>query len=91
MKNHKSDFHKCLSENNDVLTNIPKGLTNCSAIVTDGAAVVHSLPIETSRNLLEYYETVFRPSIERKLDMYDRIDAVFDRYFPDILKAETRL
>lgn len=60
-----------------------------SAVVIDGAALVHMLKPGQAKTFQEYSDTVFLPHILSFLD--DRVDIVWDSYHDDSLKSSVRM
>ena len=60
------------------------------ALIIDGAALVNTKPPGTSKTFDEYAKEVILPYIEHNAHRHSRIDVVFDMYFDDSLKGETR-
>jgi len=58
--------------------------------IFDGAAMVHILSHGSKCTFGEYSDTVLIPRTERQLQESNRIDIVWDRYYPDSLKSTTR-
>ncbi|XP_065670919.1 uncharacterized protein LOC136089121 [Hydra vulgaris] len=61
-----------------------------SALIVDGAALVHMLHPRSSKTFSDYCENVIGPFVDRLLRSAQRLDIVFDRYVPKSLKSETR-
>ncbi|KAG1686778.1 hypothetical protein GQR58_008588 [Nymphon striatum] len=58
--------------------------------VLDGAAVVHMLSVNAVGTFIEYANSVFLPHVVKQLDNCQRIDVVWDTYFPNSIKESTR-
>ena len=87
-KTSKSDFLDCLQDYvSSTLT--PPVFT---AKVFDGAAAVQSLKPRISKTFRQCASTEFYNSVLRCLneECVQRVDVVFDRYFPLSLKGDTR-
>ena len=56
------------------------------AIVFDGAAVVHLLPVTNIGTFDEYADNVFIPYILKQLEKSARVDVVWDVYISDSIK-----
>ncbi|KAK1898363.1 Hexokinase-1 [Dissostichus eleginoides] len=59
-------------------------------IILDGAAVVNMLPPGAAKKFFDYAQKVFSPYILSQLEHVSRVDVVWDEYFTESLKAETR-
>lgn len=59
-------------------------------LVLDGAAVVNMLQPRNASTFSQYASIVFLPYIKYQLRSVKRLDIVWDRYFSDSLKSETR-
>ena len=59
-------------------------------MVIDGAAKVYMLTPGNAKTFSEYASQIFLPYITSQLQHTRRVDIVWDDYFPDSLKAETR-
>lgn len=81
----KSDLVDCLLQP-DLMkyTEAPAG----DAKIFDGAALVHFLEPKTVCTFGEYAEQIFLPYIDRQ--HAQRVDIVWDRYFPESLKESAR-
>ena len=61
------------------------------ATVLDGAVVARLLKPRGKRTFGDYAQPVFLPSVEFQLESaVERLDVVWDRYFPDSLKDTAR-
>jgi hypothetical protein len=58
--------------------------------IIDGAAIVNMLRPGASKMFSDYAKQVFIPHIMSQLQHVCRLDVVWDEYFPESLKAETR-
>jgi len=59
-------------------------------LILDGAAIINMLPPgQSNRTFSDYASNVFVPHILSKLNQVKRVDAVWDQYSPDSLKAAT--
>ena len=56
------------------------------AMVFDGAVTVHMLKPAGCRIFKEYIEKIYHPYIKLELNKVERLDVVWDRYFPNSLK-----
>ena len=83
----KADFLKCIENHVEARLQSPP----VTAKILDGAAIVQMTPPESATTFGQYAQ-VFAENIlkELKSDTLRRIDVVFDRYFPDSLKSDTR-
>ena len=86
-KGNKCDFLKCLEsleENDDAAPAV-------TAKVIDGAVLVQMSPPKDIQTFGEYSRE-FAQSIVKEIERSQliRVDVVFDRYFPESLKSETR-
>ena len=61
-----------------------------TAVVLDGAVIVHMLKPGTAKTFEEYAQQVFIPYVVRQLQHVSRLDLVWDSYRTDSLKASTR-
>ena len=81
----KSDFLKCLPDDEELQTNSP----DVEAKIIDGAAFVNMNMPRKSNTLGEYID-----ELAEKINSYckntGRVDVVFDTYLPDSIKSETR-
>ena len=81
----KSDFLKCLPDDEELQTNSP----DVEAKIIDGAAFVNMNMPRKSETLGEYSD-----ELAEKINTYcrntDRVDVVFDTYLPDSIISETR-
>lgn len=59
-------------------------------IILDGAALVNMLRPGAAKTFSDYAQNVFLPYILSQLLHVSRVDVVWDEYFPESLKAETR-
>ena len=75
-------FEQCVPSN--------KVKSDVDATVLDGAFIVHKLKPLNSRTFEEYAMNIFKPFILRELNKVERLDVIWDRYFPDSLKQSTR-
>lgn len=82
----KSDLMGCLESLCDSSYETP----TVSAVIVDGAAIVHSLKPSAAKTFQEYACNIFLPHV-CKLSMFaTRIDIVWDEYVPNSLKAAAR-
>ena len=86
-KCNKADFFKCLEVQAESEANGPP----VTAKVVDGAALVQMTPPGDEKTFGDYAKS-FAAKIMRELRgiTLERIDIVFDRYFKDSLKSQTR-
>ena len=68
----------------------PNEGSNVSAKIFDGAAIINMLVLTNCKNFLQYASEVFIPFIRSQAVNIQRIDVVWDRYFQDSFKSETR-
>ena len=68
----------------------PDNKPDATAIVTDGSALVNSLPPRAQRTFGEYAMLDVLPIVQSFCSTYNRTDIVFDVYLATSLKAETR-
>lgn len=73
---NKADLLRCFETNHDYVLSEPK----ISAIVIDGAVLVHLLKPGQAKTFQEYNENVFLPRIASFIEKADRIDIVWDCY-----------
>ena len=87
-KTSKSDFLDCLQDYGSSTLTPP----DFTAKVVDAAAIVQSLKPRISKTFGQYAFTEFYNSVFRCLneEYVQRVDAVFDRYFPLSLTGDTR-
>ena len=72
------------------LSNSDHTVPQITAVVLDGAMVVHSLSPVASKTFSDYVTQVFVPHIQNILKNIDRVDIVFDVYNEQSLKTSTR-
>ncbi|KAK3890355.1 hypothetical protein Pcinc_005733 [Petrolisthes cinctipes] len=60
------------------------------AMILDGAAIVNMLAPGNAKTFSEYASQVFLPYIIFQLQHTSRVDIVWDEYFPESLKADTK-
>ena len=60
------------------------------AMVFDGAVTVHMLKPVGCRIFKDYIEKIYHPYIKLELNKVERLDVVWDRYFPNSLKQSAR-
>jgi len=82
----KSDLLDCLTSSVECITDAPES----DAIILDGAVLVNMLKPIAWMTFNDYAAKVFLPYIEKQLERTDRVDIVWDQYFEDSLKSETR-
>ena len=56
----------------------------------DGAVLVHLLPTTSINIIYEYAESVFLPYLTKKLEIFSRLDIVWDTYLVDSIQASAR-
>ena len=78
----KSDLLSCLEKNGQAQAQRP----SVEALLLDGAAIVNMLKPGVSKTFQEYSETVFLPYLIKQLWNVERVDVVWDRYLPAVLK-----
>ncbi|KAK3877040.1 hypothetical protein Pcinc_018219 [Petrolisthes cinctipes] len=85
----KSDLVVCLE---DLIT--PRETDAASppveVMILDGAAIVNMLAPGNAKTFSGYASLVFLPCITSQLQHTSRMDIVWDEYFPDSLKTDTR-
>ena len=69
---------------------MPKTAPNVDSLVIDGASLVNSKQPGSSRTFDDYANDIILPHIEYLAQNHSRVDVVFDVYYDDSLKAETR-
>ena len=84
----KSDLVRCL-ENMIPLADATASPA-VEVIVIDRAAVINMLAPGNAKTFSDYASQVFLPYIISQLEHSRRVDIVWDDYFPDSLKVETR-
>ena len=57
-------------------------------MIVDGAAIVNMLRPGDVKTFSEYAQQVFLPYIKSQLQQVNRVDVVWDEYFPDSLNTE---
>ncbi|KAK3737220.1 hypothetical protein QZH41_001820 [Actinostola sp. cb2023] len=85
----KSDLVHCLE---NLIPPQENNLANptVTVIIIDGAAIVNMLKPGAAKTFQDYATLVFLPYITAQLRNANRVDIVWDVYFHDSLKAETR-
>ena len=85
----KSDLVGCLED----LVAFQRNVTHPTVEVTilDGSVVVNMLRPGSAKTFPNYATQVFLPYITSQLQHVSRLDIVWDEYWPDSLKAETRV
>ena len=83
---NKADLLQCFERSHEPVLMEPK----VSAVVIDGAALVHILRPGQAKTFQEYSDTVFLPHILTYLAAVDRVDIVWDSYRDDSLKSSAR-
>ena len=76
----------CLSSSVECITDAPES----DAIILDGAVLVNMLKPTACKTFNDYAAKVFLSYIKKQLQHTDRVDIVWDKYFEDSLKSETR-
>ena len=61
-----------------------------SALIVDGAALLHILQPGVSKTFNEYLNSVVWQHVEWLIKFVDRLDIVFDRYIENSFKSDTR-
>ena len=84
----KSDLLGCLEDLVSSQGNSPSPRVQVNII--DGAAIVNMLRPGAAKKFSDYAEQVLTPYIVSQLQHVSRLDVVWDDYFPESLKAETR-
>ena len=84
----KSDLVRCLE--NLAPSQMNSSNPTLQVLIIDGAAVVNMLRPGTANTFSDYEKEVFSPYIKHQLHHVCRLDIVWDQYFPDSLKTETR-
>ena len=84
----KSDLVGCLE---DLVPSKEKtNVRNVQVSIIDGSAIVNMLRPGSAQTFLDYAQQVFLPYIVAQLHHAGRVDIVWDQYFSDSLKGETR-
>ena len=83
----KSDLLHCLESTLETETGL---LPDTDATILDGAAVVNFLKPLAAKTFDDYAQNVFVPYIKGQLQSASRVDIVWDRYFENSLKSQTR-
>lgn len=84
---NKSDLIKCSDR---LVQPSNNNLPAVDAKLLDGGVLVNMLIPKTCATFGDYAEQVFLPYIQRNLLTTQRLDVVWDRYFPGSLKSSTR-
>jgi hypothetical protein len=85
----KSDILTCLMDYADHSPSVTSNPSQ-SALIIDGAALVHMLSPGTSKNFQDYCSLIVWPFVSILLKSVTRLDVVFDRYHKNSLKSQTR-
>ena len=65
--------------------------TGYNSIIIDGGALIHTMPPNLSCSTFDdYVATVFCPRLGVELEACDRLDVIWDKYFPKSIKGSTR-
>ncbi len=86
-KGNKADFLKCIENCGKSILESPRTTVK----ILDGAAIVQMMPPGCAKTFGQY-SSLFVESVKKEFrsESMRRIDVVFDRYFPDSLKSDTR-
>ena len=71
-------------------TNTTYEQPNADSVIIDGAALINAKSPGVSKTFDDYAAEIIIPHIESYARKHSRIDVVFDIYWPDSLKGETR-
>ena len=82
----KSQLMPILEDGLEMLKTAP----NVDSLVIDGASLVNSKQPGSSRTFDDYANDIILPHIEYLAQNHSRVDVVFDVYYDDSLKAETK-
>lgn len=85
-KGKKSDVMNCLTTCGQTCHDTPM----VTAVVIDGAALVHMLQPSTFSTFGHYCKDIFLPFLLHQYHQASRIDIIFDRYFDNSLEADAR-
>lgn len=85
----KADLLPCLENLIEQTDSLPLSL-HPDVIILDGAAVVNFLKPRVSSTFDDYAHKVFLPYVISQLNRANRVDIVWDRYFNNSLKSQTR-
>ena len=85
-KGSKSDLINCLEKE---LSNQSQ-FKSVTALILDGAVIIHLLEPKTSDTYKDYFEKQFYPYIKQKLNYVERLDIVWDTYTEESLKEKAR-
>ena len=94
--NDKAALHHCIieadsAEGPDTEQMAELTPTGYNAIIIDGGALIHTMPPKPSCSTFDnYVATVFCPCLRVELKACDRLDVIWDRYFPKSIKGNTR-
>ena len=86
---NKADLLHCLENSIEQNDNLPS-LPHPDVIVLDGAAVVNFLKPHAANTFDDYALKVFLPYVLSQLKRASRVDIVWDQYFDNSLKSQTR-
>ena len=84
----KADLLPCLENLIEQNDNLPA--LHPDVIILDGAAVVNFLKPHVSSTFDDYAHKVFLPYVLSQVNRANRVDIVWDRYFNNSLKSQTR-
>jgi len=87
---NKCDIVACLEDCIPTLQQTLPAESADSALIIDGAALVHMLSPGPSKTFHDYCSVILGPFVDRLLQTVQRLDIVFDQYLPNSLKSETR-
>ncbi len=85
----KADLLPCLENCVEQSDSLPSSL-HLDVIILDGAAVVNFLKPCVSSTFDYYAHNVFLPYVFSQLNRASRVDIVWDQYFDNSLKSQTR-
>ena len=83
---NKSDLLECFERTHDPVLTEPQ----VSAVLIDGATLVHTLKPRQAQTFQEYSDSVFVPYVLMCLSTADRVDIVWDCYRDNSLKSSVR-
>ena len=84
----KSELLHCLESTLETESGLV--LPGTDVIILDGAAVVNFLKPSAAKTFDDYSQNIFLPYIKLQLQSASRVDIVWDQYFENSLKSQTR-
>ena len=88
----KADIVSCVQKTCSLSSEVtaPALMPTVSALIIDGAALVHMLTPGAGITFQEYSDCVVMPYIKTRLGTVSRVDIVFDQYIKGSVKSQTR-